>query len=102
MILNRLNNLPDDVFITIYKIIFADCLKSINTMNKYYQHMVYHATTDDLYYVFRNHQSKPPSIFKWKVIYSNINFKKEFLCDNTLPCDLGIFAEYFYWGSRKN
>ena len=32
----RLNTLPDDVFITIYKIIFADSLKCINNIIKYY------------------------------------------------------------------
>ena len=32
----RLNTLPDDVFITIYKIIFADSLKCINNIIKSY------------------------------------------------------------------
>jgi hypothetical protein len=79
----KLFELPDDVFIIIYKIIFTDSLNMIKTMNKYYRHIFHSATTDDLYYVFKYHQSKPPSVFQWKVIYSNSNFKKEYLCDNT-------------------
>jgi hypothetical protein len=74
----KLFQLPDDIFISIYRIIYADSLQIIKTMNIFYEmdlNGIMEMPTIDEYFGFNGWAND----FKYKMLCSNSNFRKEFI-----------------------
>jgi hypothetical protein len=65
----KLFQLPDDIFISIYRKIYAESLQSIKSMGKYYENLSKSVSIADI------DSNRFPSDTKWKLVYYNSKFK---------------------------